>query len=285
MSCKCKDDFETGPQDSCLICAQKHFTTAMRAMNEFGYQDKNRSFAIGELGLALNHVQTDHPQLAAKMRIVRRRIQYHQDPQIGSKWDEICADLDAGIAKELAADQSVPANRPVRDVPVRQAQTAPKKIYIFSNVLYPEENKIAPETDDLLVFLNKAATIDYYAEHKQKIVYHRSPKQDYGKRIEGIRNFYVFNGGPVFGIPRAFIDDLKKSYDWNYEVEKGKVKCMTTGYMVAMWLRQKNPDSEIVLVNFGDQVRKSTYRCPYHNWAFEVEALKDWTHIYLEEQK
>ena len=41
-------------------------------------------------------------------------------------------------------------------------------IYIFSNVEYPEERKITPEKGDLLVFLNKAASISYYKDHAKK---------------------------------------------------------------------------------------------------------------------
>lgn len=286
MSCKCKDDFETGPLDSCLICAEKHFTAAMQAMAEFGYKDKrkNRSFAIGEIGLAINHIQVEHPDIAGKMRIVRHHIQYRQENLIGGKWDEICTDLYNAITAELA---SVPASKPV----MRNAAPAAAgksdsigKIYIFSNVQYPEKNKITPDPEDLLIFLNKATTIGYYADHKRKIVYHRSPKEDYGRRIDGIRNFYVFNGGPVSGIPRDFIKELKTKYDWDYEIEPGKVKCMTTGYMVVKWIEHKYPDRELVLVNFGYEVQKSTYRCPWHNWKFEADDLAKMSHIFLEDK-
>ena len=40
-----------------------------------------------------------------------------------------------------------------------------------------------------------------------------------------------------------------------------------------------------LLVNFGFEVQKSTYRCPWHNWKFEAEQLKTYNHIYLEESK
>ena len=47
--------------------------------------------------------------------------------------------------------------------------------------------------------------------------------------------------------------------------------------------QHKYPDSEIILVNFGYEVQKSTYRCPWHNWKFEAEDLKNLPHLFLEE--
>ena len=60
---------------------------------------------------------------------------------------------------------------------------------------------------------------------------------------------------------------------------------MTTGYMVTKWMQQLYPDKEIYLVNFGYEVQKSTYRCPWHNWKFEAEQLAGFKHIFLEEGK
>ena len=152
-------------------------------------------------------------------------------------------------------------------------------IWIFSNVPFtaPEAPKV--EEDDLLVFLNKAANVAHYRDHFKKVVYHRSPEACYGAEVMGCVNRYVFSAGKA-SVPGEFIDGLKKSYDWNYEIEAGKVKCMTTGYMVAMYMRKLYPDDEIVLVNFGFGVKESTYRCPYHNWPFEDKALAGFKHIY-----
>ena len=37
---------------------------------------------------------------------------------------------------------------------------------------------------------------------------------------------YVF--GPDAEIPNSFIKSLKKDYDWDYQIQKGKIKCATT---------------------------------------------------------
>lgn len=153
-----------------------------------------------------------------------------------------------------------------------------QKIYIISNVEYPIQNRLMVEQDDLLVFLNTAKSIRYYNEHKNKIVFHRSPEESYGEVVEGCDNFYVF--GQNREIPDTFIKQLKATYDWFYQIEEGKVKCATTGYMVAKYLQYKYPDSEIILVNFGFEVSKSSYRCPYHNWKFEAKELSEFKHIY-----
>ena len=276
---------DIGPEDSCLICCQKHFLAAEGAIKEPGYEnsEKNHDFAIRELVLAAPHVQQDFPALAQQIRDIRHFVQYWQYSQIGTRWDVVKHTLNVEIRKELfPAPTSAAPKHSIPSTPVQRANQG--KIYVFSNVKYPEKNKIKPAENDLLVFLNIAETIDFYADHKRKIVFHRDPKEDkYGKFRRGCRNSYVFNHPD--SIPRAFIDNLKKSYDWNYEIEEGKVKCMTTGYMVTKWMQQLYPQSEIILVNFGYEVQKSTYRCPWHNWKFEAEDLKSFKHIFLEEQK
>ena len=80
-------------------------------------------------------------------------------------------------------------------------------------------------------------------------------------------------------IPGDFIKKLKKDYDWNYPIEEKAVRSATTGYMVTMYLRYLLPNARITLVNFGYDVKKSSYRCPWHNWEFEAEKLKNMEHI------
>ena len=33
-------------------------------------------------------------------------------------------------------------------------------------------------------------------------------------------------------------------------------------------------------MNFGFEVRKSSYRCPWHNWRFEDKELAKFRHVY-----
>ena len=156
-------------------------------------------------------------------------------------------------------------------------------IYIFSNVEYPEERKISPAKGDLLVFLNKATSISYYKNHARKMVIHRMKEDSYGSFIPGIRNMVVFGDKNSDRIPPAFIQKLKKEYDWNYPIEEGKSRCATTGYMVVKYVAELFPADQITLVNFGYDVKKSTYRCPWHNWKFEAEELAKFHHIYTAE--
>lgn len=155
-------------------------------------------------------------------------------------------------------------------------------IYVISNVEYPEARKISPAPDDLLVFLNKAKSAAYYRDHAKKMCIRRSPKPEYGTDLEGADNRFVFSGPPAKTVPAKVIADLKKKYDWNYSIEAGKVKCATTGYMAVKYLRHLFPNEEIVLVNFGFGVRKSSYRCPWHNWRFEDRELGEFRHIYTD---
>jgi hypothetical protein len=286
-----KNENNIGPEDSCIICAQKHFLAAEGAIHEFGYEqsEKNHDFAIRELSLAIPHVQQDFPILAQQIRDIRHYVQYWQYDKIGTLWETVAHTINMEIRKTLfpAAKDNAPAKNSIPSIPSIPSKSIQSTIYVFSNVAYPEKNKIHPASGDMLVFLNKSASANYYLHDRVvRFAYHRSPKKDYGEVISGCINQYVFDeGNRGVGLPKEFIDRLKKAYDWNYEIEEGKVKSMTTGYMVVKWLEEKYPKHRIVLVNFGYEVNKSTYRCPWHNWKFEAEQLKSFEHLYLEEGK
>ena len=156
-------------------------------------------------------------------------------------------------------------------------------IYIISNVEYPESNKITPQKDDLLVFLNKARSISYYKDHENKIIFRRKPDSDYGSGFEGTKSYFVFDGPSDVTIPSAFITELKQNYDWKYDIEKGRKRCATTGYMVVKYIESQHPGEPITLVNFGYEVKNSTYRCPWHNWLFEANELRKYNHIFTAE--
>ena len=153
-------------------------------------------------------------------------------------------------------------------------------IYVISNVEYPETHKIRPRPEDLLVFLNKARSASFYAGHPRQMVIRRSPDPSYGVDLPGIDNRFVFSGPPERTVPGEVIARAKASYDWDYEIEPGKTKCATTGYMAVMYLASLYPGEEITLVNFGYDVAKSSYRCPWHNWRFEAKELAKFKHIY-----
>ena len=153
-------------------------------------------------------------------------------------------------------------------------------IYVFSNVEYPESRKLHPAPGDLLVFLNKAGSEAYYRGHPRRMCIRRSPKPEYGVDIADADNRFIFSGPSEKTAPSAVIDELKKSYDWDYEIEKGKTRCPTTGYMAVKWLETIYPGEKITLVNFGHGVKKSTYRCPWHNWRFEDKVLGAYPHIF-----
>ena len=158
-------------------------------------------------------------------------------------------------------------------------------IYVFSNVDYPPDRKIHPAEKDLLVFLNKAVTAKYYADHPHRMCIRRSPDPGYGVDVEGADNRFVFSGPVEKTIPKQIVSDLKRDYDWDYPIENGKTRCATTGYMAVKYLERFFPEEEIVLVNFGYDVKVSTYRCPWHNWVFEARELAKFKHIYTTDQR
>lgn len=152
-------------------------------------------------------------------------------------------------------------------------------VYIISNVEYPIERKLKVNPNDILVFLNKAASAQYYESNDVlKFAFHRSPKDNYGEVIKGCINKYVF--GHPDKIPKQFLDSLKQSYDWNYDIEDGETKSPTTGYIVTKYLEKIYKDKNIILVNFGYEVKNSTPRCLWHNWKFEAKDLKKYKHIF-----
>lgn len=153
-------------------------------------------------------------------------------------------------------------------------------IYVISNVEYPEERKLTPRPEDLLVFLNKARSAGFYAGHPRRMCIRRTPEASYGVDVPEVENRFIFSGPSDRTLPREVLQRLKKSYDWDYEIEDGKTKCATTGYMAIKYLEWLFPGEEITLVNFGFEVERSTYRCPWHNWRYEAKELAKFKHIY-----
>ncbi len=158
-----------------------------------------------------------------------------------------------------------------------------KRVLVFSNVRSSEDARLQTRPDDVLVFINKAVPAAYYKETAAdaKILYRRSDKEEYGSPVEFLDDRLVYGEG---GIPKEFLDSIKKEYDWDYYIEPGKTRCATTGFMVVKYMEHLYPDREVVLVNFGYDVKCSTYRCPWHNWKYEAEQLKKFKHLYTTEK-
>ena len=270
MACSCHkrdkktEEHSATPYDQCLICTEKHFSAAFTEAKEFGYIEKNRPAIIGDLEGATRHTQEKYKDLAEMFRTLRHEVQMRKENFSFEKWMEISELISEKIREEILISEN-------------------GKIYVFSNVEYPEKNKIYAKPEDMLVFLNTARGIDFYKNHQNKVIFHRSPEACYGKKLDCAGNCYVFSNNEKRQIPGKFIATLKNKYDWNYPIEDGKVRCATTGYMVVEYLQNRFPANEIILVNFGYDVKKSTYRCPWHNWKFEAEELERFRHIYTEE--
>lgn len=155
-------------------------------------------------------------------------------------------------------------------------------VYIISNVYYPEKNKLNISKDDLLVFINKSISADYYKQHENKMQIKRFQDGDYGLDRDDMETLYAL--GKNAHIPKSFVKKLDENYDWDYESENENTKGCTTGYLVANYIQSMFPNNKIYLVNFGFQVKNSTYRCPLHNWKFEDLQLQKFEHINLEEK-
>ena len=250
------------PTDDCWVCAEKHLGSAYDTYaKEHGYRELNRIHYIGALNDAENHLAGIVKDYAEKVRTFRHDIQNGVE-KTDFDWQTLTKDFydvkDNFFQTELFAKKY-------------------RKIYIFSNV--ESSTKIETSETDLLVFLNKATPASKYIDHQNKLVFHRADKPEYGKRRFDMANCFVFGKN---GIPTVEMQRIKADYDWNYEVKDGAVKSCSTGYMVTLYLAEKFPETEIVLVNFGFEVEKSTYRCPWHNWKFEDEKLQQFNHIILE---
>ena len=92
------------PITPCILCAEKHFSTAMMLANEAGYTSLNRQFIIGELAAAQMHVFKTYPELAEMIREIRHLIQYRKDAEID--WIPTCLKLNE-IAEQCLIDNPI----------------------------------------------------------------------------------------------------------------------------------------------------------------------------------
>lgn len=290
MSCRCQKhrpgaqaslensaptDYTTLPDEPCDICAEKHFSTAFALASESGYEGKNLHRIVGELTAATWHTFEAHRELAEQLRDLRHNIQLKRkaDP---SKWEPASTAFHELLkfrqVQWLCSGDIFPDFR--------------ENVWIISNCDYPRSRLVPAGPDDLLIFLNKAKSLEWYAEHPNRAIFHRSPEPSYGDDSDKTaEHYYCFNGktGNLPHIPTENIRELKAGYDWNYPIEEGKVRSATAGYMVVQHLAKVLPNAHIALVNFGYKVERSSYRCPWHNWQFEAKELEKFPHFYTAE--
>ena len=268
-------DYTTLPDEPCDICAEKHFATAFALSNERGYEDpQNFDRIVGELSCATWHTYEAHRSLAEKIRDLRHYIQLRRR-----------ADNDRFLAASLEFKEILKFNQAEWLCTGEIFKEFNGNVWVVSNCDYPSNKLVPAGSNDIIVFINKAKSLDFY-NHRSIAVFHRSPEESYGDdKNKKASHFYCFKGkrDDVQYIAPVAIKEIKTAYDWNYSIEEGKVKSATTGYMVVKFLDRVLPNSKIILVNFGYKVEKSSYRCPWHNWKFEAKELEKYTHFYTAE--
>lgn len=304
MACNCKTrkEFDSPiehtirPDEHCLFCAEKHFSEAYALQQECGYNGINRHRIIGALVLAQWHLYEKERELAEHIRNLRHVIQNRRDRDAEELWGNLSEEIGKLIDNELDVDadgysrleRGIMSGSELEELlsaEYRGCESFSGKIYIISNVSYPVEKAITPDDGDLLVFLNKAKSKEYYRKHKKKIVIHRSPERDYGDPVPGMRNIYLFRGKVKTAaniMPGYMVNDIAECYNYEYSVPDGKVKCPTTGYYAAKIMEHLFTNSKIILVNFGMGVKNSSYRYPAHNWEWEDQQLSVFEHVYTE---
>ena len=97
MSCAChgkkgeKVEGRAEPDAQCSTCALKHVEMAMEAWGEFLYEEDTRRWCARHLRLAVEHLKTDHRDLALKCREAATTIELATDNGTHDVHDQIAA--------------------------------------------------------------------------------------------------------------------------------------------------------------------------------------------------
>ena len=81
------------PTDECVLCAEKHLSTAYALAQECGYEGVNRQRIIGEIVLSQWHVWHSNMKLAEKIRTIRHLIQQRREAEVD--WHPLLTAMDA----------------------------------------------------------------------------------------------------------------------------------------------------------------------------------------------
>lgn len=119
MSCRgCKERRKAGykqnpdapeyfimPDEPCVLCAEKHLSTAWSLAREAGYTPVNRQHVIGELVACQWHIFRAQPDFAEQVRQARHLLQWRKEQEID--WRALLEKMDALVVKDLKAEQEM----------------------------------------------------------------------------------------------------------------------------------------------------------------------------------
>lgn len=94
------DDGVIYPETGCVMCAEKHLSTAFALAGEAGYVTPNRQRIVGEMTASALHLFREHKELAGSIRAARHLIQQRREKEVD--WMPMLAEMDAQAAAEAA---------------------------------------------------------------------------------------------------------------------------------------------------------------------------------------
>ena len=101
------DDGVIYPETGCVMCAEKHLSTAYALAGEAGYVTPNRQRIVGEMTASALHLFREHKELAGSIRDARHLIQQRRETEVD--WEPMLAEIDAlatAAAEELKKQET-----------------------------------------------------------------------------------------------------------------------------------------------------------------------------------
>jgi hypothetical protein len=86
------DDGVIYPETGCVMCAEKHLSTAFALAGEAGYVTPNRQRIVGEMTASALHLFREHKELAESIRAARHLIQQRREAEVD--WMPMLAGID-----------------------------------------------------------------------------------------------------------------------------------------------------------------------------------------------
>ncbi len=98
------EDYFIRPSEQCVMCAEKHISTAYALSLECGYETPNRQRITGELTCASLHLYRDNLELSNIVRGVRHLIQERKESEID--WHPLLTAIDWLATSELDKEKT-----------------------------------------------------------------------------------------------------------------------------------------------------------------------------------